>query len=76
MVRRVSDAGTPRRGVFAPADERPYRRLVGDWIRLTLAVPLVAVRAANAPFLRAPAVHDLLPPIRGNFVTKKLIADC
>ena len=44
---------TPRRGVFGHADERPYRRLVGDWIRLVLAAALVAVSAANPEFLRA-----------------------
>ncbi len=44
---------TPRRGVFGHADERPYRRLVGDWIRLVLAGALVAVSAANPQFLRA-----------------------
>jgi hypothetical protein len=39
----VSDPGTPRRGVFGHADERPYRRLVGGWLRLALAA-LVARR--------------------------------
>jgi hypothetical protein len=58
----VGDPVTPRRGVFGDADERPYRRLVGDWIRLALAGVLVAVSAAN-------------PPIWGNFATKKLIGD-
>ena len=32
---------------FGPADERPYRRLTGDWIRLTLAVVLVAVTSTE-----------------------------
>lgn len=49
--------GTPlvpsQRGVFGHADERPYRRLTGDWIRLVLAAVLVAVTAANPQFLRA-----------------------
>ena len=48
----MSDPGTTRRIVFGPADERPYRRLIGDWIGLVLATVLVAVTAANPQFLR------------------------
>jgi len=53
----VSGWGTSRdmsrRGVFGHADERPYRRLTGDWVRLVLAAVLVAVSAANPQFLQA-----------------------
>ncbi len=42
-----------RRGVFGHADERPYRRLTGDWVRLVLAAVLVAITAANPQFLRS-----------------------
>jgi uncharacterized membrane protein YbhN (UPF0104 family) len=65
----VSDPGTTRRGVFGPADERPYRRLVGDWLRLTLAVPLVAVTAANPQFLRATerALDSFFATLPGSF---------
>jgi len=53
----VSASGTPRhgtrRGVFGHADERPYRRLTGDWVRLVLAAVVVTVSAANPEFLRA-----------------------
>ena len=52
----MGDPGTsrsaPRRGVFGHADERPYRRLTGDAIRLVLAGVVVAVSAANPAFLR------------------------
>ncbi len=53
----MSGRGTPhdssRRGVFGHADERPYRRLTGDWVRLVLAAVVVAVSAANPHFLQA-----------------------
>ncbi len=49
----MSDPATSRRGVFGHADERPYRRLVGDWVRLVLASVLVAVTAANPVFLHS-----------------------
>jgi uncharacterized membrane protein YbhN (UPF0104 family)/tRNA A-37 threonylcarbamoyl transferase component Bud32 len=39
--------------VFGHADERPYRRLTGDWVRLVLAAVVVAVTAANPQFLHA-----------------------
>jgi uncharacterized membrane protein YbhN (UPF0104 family)/tRNA A-37 threonylcarbamoyl transferase component Bud32 len=38
--------------VFGHADERPYRRLTGDWVRLVLAAVVVAVTAADPQFLR------------------------
>jgi glycosyltransferase 2 family protein len=39
--------------MFGHADERPYRRLTGDWVRLVLAVVVVAVTAADPQFLHA-----------------------
>ncbi len=47
----MGDPGTSRRGAFGHADERPYRRLTGDGIRVVLAAALVAVTATNPAFL-------------------------
>ena len=53
----MSGWATPRdssqRGVFGHADERPYRRLTGDWVRLVLAAVVVAISTANPQFLQA-----------------------
>jgi glycosyltransferase 2 family protein len=46
MIRTVEADG--RRRAFGPADERPYRRLTGDWVRLVLATALVVATAVNA----------------------------
>jgi uncharacterized membrane protein YbhN (UPF0104 family) len=49
----VAARDTLRPGVFGHADERPYRRLPGDAVRLVLAAVVVAVTAANPSFLHA-----------------------
>lgn len=49
----MADLGSPRPGVFGNADEHPYRRLPGDWVRLVLAAVIVGVAAANPQFLHA-----------------------
>ena len=53
MSDRGTSLDTSRRVVFGHADERPYRRLTGDWVRLVLAAVVVAVSATNPGFLHA-----------------------
>jgi uncharacterized membrane protein YbhN (UPF0104 family)/tRNA A-37 threonylcarbamoyl transferase component Bud32 len=55
--------------VFGHTDERPYRRLPGDWVRLVLAVAVVAVTAANPRFLHAAerAIDAFFATLPGSF---------
>src|SRR5215470_6007078 len=47
-ARHFGRSATGAGRAFGHADERPYRRLTGDWIRLVVAVLLLWVSAAHA----------------------------
>src|SRR6478609_3108828 len=43
----LRDAGAVRSRAFGRADEKPYRRLTGDWIRVATAVVLLTLSLAH-----------------------------
>jgi uncharacterized membrane protein YbhN (UPF0104 family)/tRNA A-37 threonylcarbamoyl transferase component Bud32 len=47
VLDQVRDIPGMRRRGFGHADERPYRRLTGDWIRVVLAASLVSLSALH-----------------------------
>ena len=62
-----------RRVGIGHADERPYRRLTGDWIGLALATLIIAVTALNARDVLV--ITTDLQPIWGSDATRRLIGD-